>query len=311
MTGRTLTAAVTEDLVAALLFAPRWHGRSVDELTAALYAAWYCRPGTVASAGRGGRPSPPLVSRLRAAHAGTARFSAGWVVQGVLRDGAVLATRGAEERVVEPGAFARLDRPGAPPGPGSAVAISTRIDTVDAPSGYWAAQAGAEPPAGPLVRAYWNCDGTTAPAVVRALTEALLDAGVDWSLKAPLAPAGYQRADAVVAYLPVADVDAAAPAFGAAYRRIGHLLLAPTPRLAWRAAPGLAFAEDPANGESFGTHRCRAVATGLVRAAGRHDDRAVMLGELRAALVSFGIDPRRPHRNAVASAAHLELELVR
>jgi hypothetical protein len=41
-----------------------------------------------------------------------------------------------------------------------------------------------------------------------------------------------------------------------------------TPMLTKRLAPGLAVAEDPGDGRSFGQHRCQLIAEGLVRAFG-------------------------------------------
>jgi hypothetical protein len=68
-----------------------------------------------------------------------------------------------------------------------------------------------------------------------------------------------------------------------------------TPLFAAALAPGLAFAEDPGSGESFGMHRCRLAAEG-VWAAWRAGTRApaARLAAVAEAFRRGGVDPERP-----------------
>ena len=70
------------------------------------------------------------------------------------------------------------------------------------------------------------------------------------------------------------------------------------PPLTLRLAPGVAFAEDPGNDESFGQCRCRILApavTTMVEHLDDPDDRHI--DRLQQALAAAGMDPERPWMN--------------
>ena len=71
------------------------------------------------------------------------------------------------------------------------------------------------------------------------------------------------------------------------------------PALTRSLAPGLALAEDPGHGESYGLHRAMLVADGLVRgfeagAVGVEE----RLSYVEESMVESGVDPRRPYLKA-------------
>jgi hypothetical protein len=72
-----------------------------------------------------------------------------------------------------------------------------------------------------------------------------------------------------------------------------------TPALTKKLAPGLALAEDPGRGESFGLTRCQTIAEGIVRAyeRGREslEERQATVEE---ALAEAGVDPAAPYLNS-------------
>jgi len=72
------------------------------------------------------------------------------------------------------------------------------------------------------------------------------------------------------------------------------VLVPATPLFARTLAPGIAFAESPPGGESFGINRCRLLAEGLLEgfAAGTAPEAAML-----ARLVAYGIAPDAPERN--------------
>jgi len=65
-----------------------------------------------------------------------------------------------------------------------------------------------------------------------------------------------------------------------------------TPLFARRMAPGVAYADDPGTGESFGGHRCRLLAEALV---GAHDERRPFALAVREHFERCGVSPLRPH----------------
>jgi hypothetical protein len=104
------------------------------------------------------------------------------------------------------------------------------------------------------------------------------------------------RSDAAVITVGRDDV----PALARVALRLGErapFALAPSvPAFTRQIAPGVALADQPGPGTSFGRHRCRLVAAGLVAAghgAGPADRRAAVLE----ALHSAGLDPAALHLN--------------
>lgn len=160
----------------------------------------------------------------------------------------------------------------------------------------------------PPVRLYWHLTAAGAASWMARLTGLLNAAGIPFRAKALSDPGSYRRADAGVLYLAPDRYEAARRAVAATYREIRGELRPAVPLLARRLAPGLAVAEDPGNGESFGQHRCRLVARGLWRAfeAGRAGA-AERLESVVAELRREGLDPCRPHLGPGSAAVYRPL----
>lgn len=270
-------------------------GEALDDF---LYRDWYIRrgelEGTVVE-------TPPvlalnLVGALQAAHHADGRWDRGWTVERVSNRGRVAVGRQGRQRVLD-----RIDvlpddpaRAGLPLRPGDRVRASARVDGISADGGFWVTFGDGfeDPPSGTCVRYYWAVGGGDAAAFVDAVTRALGGAGVPYSLKLPVEAAAYGRADAAVLYLPAAVADAATRVLREVHRAVAGMLRAPTPRLAFRLAPGVAVAEDPPTGESFGQHRCR-----LVAEAASHAEPAAMVDRILERFRSEGIDHGRPYAN--------------
>jgi hypothetical protein len=146
---------------------------------------------------------------------------------------------------------------------------------------------------GRQVRFYWNLAPEGAVTFVRELSMRLERARIPFQAKVPVHPLGYARTDTGVVYLDDADVAAAGDALAAVYAALAGATRAGVPLFALPLAPGLAFAESPQNGDSFGMHRCTLIAEGLVRAHVRGaagDERFAVTCE---PLVEYGLDLAR------------------
>ncbi len=134
----------------------------------------------------------------------------------------------------------------------------------------------------PLVRHYWNLESAGGAALIAAGTGVLNEAGVPFRLKVAVEPAAYDRCDAGVLYTPrreLTTVMALLPMIRAA---VAAHLRPGTPALTKPLAEGLAVADDPPGGDSFGLHRCGLLAGGAVVAfeAGIDADRAPRRGRI-------------------------------
>jgi hypothetical protein len=115
-----------------------------------------------------------------------------------------------------------------------------------------------------LTRFYWHIDSEAAPSLVESLSLTFNRFSVPFQAKFQCSTRGYVRADAVVLYVARRYFPTASELVARVYTNVKTGSKESTPLFARKLAPGLAFAEDPGNGESFGTYRCRLVAEALV-----------------------------------------------
>ena len=112
------------------------------------------------------------------------------------------------------------------------------------------------PGADRLVRTYWNCAPSAAPTVVREVTAVLSRHRLTaYRLKTVVATEHPGRADALVLYLGSADHTTTEPDLLDAAARLQRLLRPRTPRWTATSSPGVAWAEGPLDGASFGQSR--------------------------------------------------------
>ena len=156
-----------------------------------------------------------------------------------------------------------LTRAAGRPAPGDSLAVITPRDGVDATGAWWTAWSAS--PLSPLeVRVYWHCDPGYVEPLVAAITAALEDAGVPYSMKCPSHEAAVRRVDAGVLYLSLAAWLQVKPALRAVHARLAPWLGDAVPPCTLRLGRGVAVAQDTGPAESFGQSRSRAVAEGIV-----------------------------------------------
>ena len=117
-----------------------------------------------------------------------------------------------------------------------------------------------------VVRIYWHLTVDGAVAFVRGVTRLMNDAGLPFRAKVLSSPQSFCRADAAVIYMPRSIIFEAYPVVRALYRRLFRHLRSLTPVFTKRIGDGVAIAEEPQGGGSFGQHRCDIVAKALLSA---------------------------------------------
>jgi hypothetical protein len=117
-----------------------------------------------------------------------------------------------------------------------------------------------------LNRFYWNLTAAGAATFLRAATSTLNAANLPFRVKVANHPSRFNRCDSGVLYLPMADYGLAGRVLGTIYRAVTSCLKQGTPALTKVLVPGLGWAEDPLDENSFGMHRCRLIADGMLRA---------------------------------------------
>jgi hypothetical protein len=243
-----------------------------------------------------GRADPAFVARLRAANSGRERWDRGWIIQQFGPNGQVFVRKGDRERAAMPGAFIFDGPPGMAPQFGSQVSLRAPSEALDAQPGYYFAFGETLDELADqlsLTRLYFHCPAESAASLVGELTAGLNRFQTPFQLKTPIAPAHYGRTDAAVLYVAQRYFPIAARVV--AQIRQSFRLEAETPLFAKALWPGIGAAVEPGSGESFGSHRCRLTAEGIVN-AWRQGEQGVdaRLEAIARSFRSEGLDLERP-----------------
>jgi hypothetical protein len=294
---------------------PAWPGlpvhavRLVERLRQELYQHAYCHTlGAPAStiapddAVDGGAAVEAHQRALSAANRGRDRWDQGWVAHAILPAGQVIAERDGMARTLWPGEYVLPGGRGMGTGPGAAVTVFVPRESLTMQPGYYFALGAPSDDLDDrnLARLYWNVSAEGAATLVECLTGALSRYDVPYRLKVQAHPAAFSRVDSAVLFVTRRHFHLVAElAAEAVLPRVRPHLRAATPLCAKPLAPGVAAADDPGGGESFGTHRCAVVAEGIWRAFERGETgEEAGLAAVERAFAERRLDFARPHLNA-------------
>ncbi len=236
---------------------------------------------------------PPVEGMLRVAQSETLGWQPAVVVRQGARGVAVARDNSGRARALLRGGYAHTDgsdRAGLPLQVGEQVLAVPRSGGVES-EGWWRTWGGGwDPRKAPddAIRIYFCPEVSQLPALVGCLTATLEQRGEPWLLKAAVQGQHLGRADAVVVYL--RDKAAFDDIVGCARTRVRP---GTGPPLTVPLAPGVAWAEDPGDGRSFGESRCEIVAAALRRTNGGGSD--AFLRVTHELFLAEGLDPAAPH----------------
>ena len=156
-----------------------------------------------------------------------------------------------------------------------------------------------------IVRLYWHLRSHVACAWLAELSRVFDAAKLPFRAKVLASPTAYRRADAGVLYMARTDFPRARPLLVEIHSQLEPGLRDGVPLFTKRLAPGLAIAEDPGTGRSFGEDRCGLIAQALLTAFREGKlDTGSKLAAIEATFRSRGLDPRRPHIGAGSRDAY-------
>jgi hypothetical protein len=196
-----------------------------------------------------------------------------------------------------PGAFIFDGIPGMAPQIGATVSVRVPHDTFDVQPGYYFAFGDALDELADqltLVRLYFNCSPDSAVLLMGELTAALNRFQTPFQLKTPATPALYGRTDAAVLYIGVRYFPITARIVASVLDKVP--VETATPLFTKRLWPGVGAAVEPGSGESFGSHRCRLTAEGIVDAwrQGGGQETPKRMAAVAARFAAAGLDLQRP-----------------
>ncbi len=149
-----------------------------------------------------------------------------------------------------------------------------------------------------LTRIYWHLSSVGAVPFVRTASTALNRAAVPFRLKVLRDPSCFSRCDAGVLYVRRSDYNTIADALHTVYEETAGFLKAGVPAFAKQLASGVALAEDPGGGQSFGEHRCRLLADAVLHAHEETESAETRVCYVVKYLESHGVSVERPFLNA-------------
>jgi hypothetical protein len=279
--------------------APSIKNPLVAALQIQFYQHCYCRrfTGTISEPPKDG--GKDLTADLMKANAGRERWEPGWRIVQALSSGQLAVQRNGLNRLLWPGEYLSPDGPGGMPQPGNYVNVYCKKDSTSVQPGFYFAfgetLSDQQDQAGP-VRFYWSVKTAGILDLMRGVTGELNRFQIPFHFKCPTRAALYERSDAAVLYVAKRLYRIVGELLGGTYQSVAHNIRAETPLFAKHLAPGLGLAEDPANGESFGSHRCRLMAEAMCDA--NTQDRQTVEERLEAVEKQFrqnGLTLESPH----------------
>ncbi|WP_110171030.1 T3SS effector HopA1 family protein [Luteitalea pratensis] len=300
--GQSIRVAEQPSLAAGGTVSPQ------EAMLGALQAQFY---GSVYNRTFAGRTIPQAPSRLTnmtnelsRANPGRERWDHGWQVYQVMPNGVVQAHKHGNAQMFYPGQYIPL---GGTTGSqvsvqnGAIVSAYLAKELRNFQDGFYVVLSENVQPfyeQTTLVRIYWHLRPEGAVPMVRELISRFNRFQVPFRFKCLAYPELYDRFDAGVLFVGRRQWDITALLVEELYTKLVDYLKPEVPLFSKRLAPGLAFAEDPGNGESFGTSRCRLIAEGVWTSyqRGVHTESA-RLEHIVDAFVRAGIPPERPWLN--------------
>jgi hypothetical protein len=212
---------------------------------------------------------PQLLARLIAANQGRERWDGGWEIYSITPEGRISVLKGDRQRSAAPGEYIVENYSGAPPQIGATVMLRVVRDSQVVQPGFYYMFGEALGDMWDevfLTRFYFNCTATHVAELIANVTHAMNRTRVPFRMKALTDSGGYTRTDSMVLYC--------ARRYFAVVNHLLALLPPPVldglesavPLFTKCLRPGIGFAEDPGNGESFGMNRCQLLAEAIVSA---------------------------------------------
>lgn len=297
--GQSLSPANTATLPAQAGGQPQeW---LVSQLQQQLYQHCFCQRfhGHLA-------PPPPavaegneLIEALSRANASRDRWDPGWYISQMLPSGQIVAQKYGQTRWLWPGEFVTQFGPGVAPQVGSPISVYFPRESKTMQPGFYFAFG--ETPDGAdgtynVIRFYWNVKESGLTDLVHDLTRTLNRFYVPFRFKCVSYRTLASRIDSAVLYVAKRYYRIVAEALVDVHRRLKTNLATHTPLFTKELGPGLAFAEDPGNGESFGMSRCRIVSEAVWNAYARGEQSEQgRLREVAHQFERYGIPWDRPY----------------
>lgn len=263
-----------------------------EQIACLLYHQFYCYGHVVPLPSESPRNSPvtkTAIDGLITANRERFRWEGGWQV--ISNEGGYMdVERGGLRVLVNPGAWRSAQE--------GQVEVQLTSGSFAMNPGFYTVTAGGSFQNPEVIRVYWNVSMDAASRLISALASSLGRQGIPYRVKVLTDLSRPGRADSCVLYLQQRDFREAGECIGRIYHSIAKFARAAVPAYSFEIAEGLSVAEQPPGEESFGQHRCRILAEGIMLAteAGARSG-TERLAKVREHFSRCGYSLERPHLN--------------
>ncbi len=274
------------------------HNPLLDSLRDTLYSSCYTRHGAP-----GEMPAAQnMIPLLMQANQSQDRWDPAWSIYQLAGDGRISVQKGERSRTAVIGEYASNKAPGMPPQVGDQVNLRVCPGSADMQPGFYFSFGTAlsdQFDEYALLRFYFNVKAEGAAELLRAVSSRFNDYAIPYRYKTLTDASFYTRADAAVLYVAKRYYSIAASLVLALSEPLDAFLRAEEPMFCKTLRPGVGLAEEPGTGESFGMHRCRLLAEGIIDAwmAGSQSVEARM-DAVQKRFSSSGLSLDSPYLNA-------------
>lgn len=210
-----------------------------------------------------------LISDFTQANQTRDTWDEGWKIYQINPDGRVSVQKGDRSRAANPGEFTKHVYSGSAPKNGDIVSLRVYPGSSQMQTSFFFAFGGTltdQFDEFSLIRFYFNVKAEAAPTLLTTLSGQLNRYAIPYRFKSLVETQMYRRADAAVLYVAKRYYNVVASILGDLTDSFIDQLRPETPMFCKTLLPGIGVGDDPGTGESFGMHRCRLVAEGIVDA---------------------------------------------
>ncbi|MBF0194159.1 MAG: hypothetical protein HQL71_06350 [Magnetococcales bacterium] len=239
----------------------------ITSLTNSLYARCYITPFSLAHNKNQSYDleDPFFTTRLSKANQGRDRWDNNWQIYEITKEGRILAQKGECSRSALPGTY-QVAQGKPKKGDSVSLAVSTNENSLTKGFYYMNGETLSDQfDEYDLLRFYFNIKAEGAAPLVEYLSRELNLRHTPFSFKCLNNLSNYNRLDSAVLYIAKRYYRVVISILTELPKEITKNLNPQTSLFTKPLLPGISLAEDPGNGESFGMHRCKIVAQGVVK----------------------------------------------
>lgn len=204
---------------------------------------------------------------LDLANSSVNKLDSGWVLEQMLANGKVVAKKNTHYKILNHGEFKLVNMQESMPKEGDVISINCKRDSSNYQSAFYYAfgnEIEYDQNLVTLIRIYFNIESDDAPQLIKLITSELNKYFIPFSFKCLNQSYYYSRIDSAVLYIQKPYYNITKHILTHAFEKQSFSFNDATSLFTKKIMKGVSIAEEPGDGESFGTSRCGMLANSLI-----------------------------------------------